>query len=59
MTNNKKYLKSSFPPCTGSITEHRDGTATLRIKDYRGVIQHNKIHNSKKAAMQAWYRYCN
>ena len=43
---------------TATITDHRDGTATLKIKIYTGKVVHNKVHKSHKAAVVAWKRYC-
>ena len=41
-----------------TITDHRDGTATLKIKIYTGKVVHNKVHKNHKAALAAWRRYC-
>lgn len=43
---------------TASITNHRDGTATLKIKLPTGKVVHNKVHASHKAAVAAWRRFC-
>jgi len=44
---------------TASITDRRDGTATLVIRDPMGRKVHNKIHANRKSALAAWRRYCN
>lgn len=44
---------------TASITDHRDGTATLIIRDGNGRKCHDKKHANRKAAYSAWRRYCN
>lgn len=44
---------------SASITEKRDGTAHLVIRDHYGRKVHDKIHASRKAAYAAWRRYCN
>lgn len=52
----KTYHKD-FTGATASITDHRDGTATLRI-----IIQGKrtvKRYKNRKSAMSAWYRFCN
>lgn len=43
---------------TASITDHRDGTATLKIV-YSGKIIRNKKYASRKSAYNAWWRFCN
>lgn len=43
---------------TASVTDHRDGTATLRIKLPTGKLVHNNVHKNHKAALAAWRRYC-
>lgn len=52
----KTYYKD-FYGSTASITEHRDGTATLKICS--GMKKINKKYKNKKSALSAWYRYCN
>lgn len=44
---------------TASITDQKDGSATLVIRDHLGRKVHNKTHASRKAAYAAWRRYCN
>ena len=53
-------MKTTFKDygCTATITNHRDGTATLKIKAYTGKVVHNKVHASYKAAVAAWRRFC-
>lgn len=50
------YYKD-FCGATASITEHRDGTATL--KTCAGLTKTKKKYASKKAAYAAWRRMCN
>ena len=42
-----------------TISDKRDGTARLVIKIYTGKKVHDKTHANRKAALAAWYRYCN
>lgn len=53
-------MKTTFTDygTVATITEHKDGTATLKIKIYTGKIVHNKVHASRNAAVAAWRRYC-
>lgn len=51
------YYKD-FCGATASITEHKDGTATLKIRIPSGKLVHNKVHKNQKAAYSAWRRYC-
>ena len=52
-----KYYKDSCSGATASITEHRDGTATLRtcVAGKRKIQQ----YASQESAYSAWYRLCN
>ncbi len=49
------YYKD-FCGATASITEHRDGTATLRTS--AGATKKSKKYKSKKSALAAWRRMC-
>lgn len=42
---------------TASISDHRDSTATLKIR-YLGKIIKNKKYANRKSAYNAWRRYC-
>lgn len=42
--------------CRATITKHRDGTATLKVKVYDGTVIHNKVHKNYNAALAAWRR---
>ena len=42
---------------TASITDHRDGTATLKIAVIGGKRTTKKYKN-RKSAYSAWRRYC-
>ena len=52
----KTYYKD-FCGATASITEHRDGTATLVV--YAGGKRTTKKYKNVKSAKSAWYRLCN
>lgn len=54
----KQYLNDFQSGATASITEHRDGTATLRIS-INGSRYSKKEYKSVKSAKAAWYRFCN
>lgn len=45
--------------CSASIAEHRDGTATLKVRDSFGKLIRNSEHKNFKAAEAAWRRMCN
>lgn len=51
----KTYYRD-FCGATASITEHKDGTATLRC-DF-GLKKTSKKYASKKSALAAWRRMC-
>lgn len=51
----KTYYKD-FTGATASITEHRDGSATLQIS--AGVRKTKKTYASKRSALAAWRRCC-
>lgn len=51
----KTYLKGDYG-VTGSITAHRNGTATLRVRLWNGKLVRNSTHASPTAAKSAWYR---
>lgn len=55
----KIYLKSYDGIATGSITEHKDGTATLSVtcKGFCSVTRHKSEHKNVKASRAAWYRW--
>lgn len=44
--------------CTASITDKRDGTAQLVVRDQTGKKIHDKAHKTRKAAEAAWRRLC-
>lgn len=52
----KKYYKSYG--CTASITEKKDGTAKLVVKDPSGKKVKDSVHKNFKAAEAAWKRFC-
>ena len=52
----KTYHKS-FYGTTASITDNRDGTARLIVRDQYGRKVKDSIHKNRKAALAAWYRY--
>lgn len=52
-TYHKEYGASA------SITDQRDGSAKLVIRDHMGRKVHDKSHATRKAAYAAWRRYCN
>lgn len=49
------YYKD-FCGATASITEHRNGTATLRVM--AGLTRTVKKYKNKKSAYEAWRRMC-
>lgn len=49
------YYKD-FCGATASITEHPDGTATLKI--CAGITRAKKKYKNKKSALAAWRRWC-
>lgn len=53
----KTYHKDLL--ATASITDKKDGTARLIIRDINGNKQHDKVHKNRRAAYSAWRRYCN
>ena len=53
---NKKFYRSYG--VTASIAEHKDGTATLKVRSMDQKAQKRSIP-SKKSALNAWYRMCN
>lgn len=53
----KTYHKDFL--CTASITDKRDGTARLIIRDTYGRKVKDSLHKSRPAAYAAWRRYCN
>lgn len=52
-----KYYKDYSSGATASITEHKDGTATL--KTCVGGKRKIKKYANVKSAYNAWYRMCN
>ena len=50
------YYKD-FCGATASITEHKDGTATLKTS--AGLTKTKKKYKNKKSALAAWRRMCN
>lgn len=52
-----KYYKDFNSGATASITEHKDGTATLTTSI--GGKRKSKKYASAKSAYNAWYRMCN
>jgi hypothetical protein len=56
MEKNMKTYYKDFCGATASITEHKDGTATLRTNC--GGKKTVKAYISKKAALSAWRRLC-
>lgn len=53
----KTYHKSYG--ATASITDKADGSARLIVKDPAGKKVKDSTHKSRKAAVAAWYRFCN
>jgi len=53
----KTYLKDISSGATASITEHRDGSATLVTMI--GGKRTRKKYKNVKCAKSAWYRLCN
>lgn len=49
-----KYYKD-FCGVTAKITEHNDGTATLKVSYWKKA----KRYKNLKSAQGAWYRLCN
>lgn len=49
-----KYYKD-FCGVTAKITEHNDGTATLKVS----TSKKSKKYKNLKSAQNAWYRLCN
>lgn len=45
--------------CSASITDKKDGTAHLIIRDTNGKKVKDSIHKTRNAAYSAWRRYCN
>ena len=43
---------------SATITDKRDGTAQLVVRDQTGKKIHDKIHKTRKAAEAAWRRMC-
>jgi hypothetical protein len=43
---------------TASITDKRDGTARLVVRDAFSKKVWDSIHTNRKAALAAWYRMC-
>lgn len=43
---------------TASITDKRDGTARLVVRDAFSQKVRDSIHENRKAALAAWYRMC-
>ena len=43
---------------TASITDKRDGTARLVVRDAFSQKVRDSIHKNRKAALAAWYRMC-
>ena len=52
-----KYYKDSCSGATASITEHRDGTATLKTNV--GGKKKSRVYANRKSAYNAWNRMCN
>ena len=52
----KTYYKD-YTGVAAVILDHRDGTATLKIR-YLGKIIKNKKYANRKSAYNAWRRYC-
>jgi hypothetical protein len=51
----KRYLRSYDGLATGSITVHRDGSATLIV--FVAGKRHKSEHKNERAAKAAWYRW--
>ena len=45
--------------CTASITDKRDGTARLIVRDQYGEKIKDSTHKNRPAALAAWRRFCN
>ena len=43
---------------TASITDKRDGTARLVVRDAFSQKVRDSIHKNRKAALAAWYLMC-
>ena len=54
---NTTYYKLDYGT-SASIAEHRNGTATLRIKLYTGQLVENKKYNSIRGAKIALGKWC-
>lgn len=53
----KTYHKD-FCGVTASITDKKDGTARLIVKDQFGRKVKDSIHKSRPAALAVWRRMC-
>lgn len=53
----KTYHKDCYG-CTASITDQRDGTARLIVRDQHGKKIKDSTHKSRPAAVAAWRRFC-
>ena len=51
----KEHMRD-FCGATATITEHRDGTATLTV--YAGGKRYRTKHKNHASAKRAWYRRC-
>ena len=51
----KYYYRDFSSGATACIIEHRDGTATLRV---RAGKLYTKKYKSKRSALCAWARWC-
>lgn len=56
MKTSKIYYKDYCG--TYSITTHRDGTATLRCRDYYGNLRVNKTYKNENGAKISLGKYC-
>ena len=45
--------------CTASISDSRDGTARLVIRNQYGQKVKDSQHKNRKSAYSAWRRFCN
>ena len=45
--------------CSASITDKRDGTAHLIIRNQDGKKVKDSTHKNRTAAVAAWRRWCN
>lgn len=45
--------------CTATITDKKDGSASLVIKNQLGKKVKESTHKSRSAAVAAWRRFCN